>query len=102
VSEARNWLGSLMGRVKGGYIVATAIEVDWRTRAECRGPQARAFFPPGKGERRDEKRHREDDAKAICEACVVREDCLSYALSIREPHGIWGGTTEHERRAMIG
>jgi WhiB family redox-sensing transcriptional regulator len=82
--------------------VATAIEMGWRTRAECRGPHARAFFPPGKGERRDEKRHREDDAKAICEACAVRGECLAYALSIKEPHGIWGGTTEHERRAMLG
>jgi WhiB family redox-sensing transcriptional regulator len=44
---------------------------------------------------------READAKAICVACIVREDCLSYALSIREPHGIWGGMNENERRLLL-
>jgi WhiB family redox-sensing transcriptional regulator len=44
---------------------------------------------------------READAKAICVACIVREDCLNYALSIREPHGIWGGMNENERRLLL-
>ncbi len=37
-------------------------------------------------------------AKAICATCPVREPCLAYALRIREPHGIWGGLSEVERR----
>jgi hypothetical protein len=31
----------------------------------------------------------------------VIEDCLSYALDIREPHGIWGGANEAERRQVL-
>jgi hypothetical protein len=31
----------------------------------------------------------------------VRAACLDYALSIREPHGIWGGLTEAERRLLV-
>ncbi len=73
---------------------------DWQTRAACRGPQSVVFFPPMIPERRDEKRFREARAKAICASCVVQIDCLAYAVSIREQHGIWGGLSEIERREL--
>ena len=59
------------------------------------------FFPPTSGERRDERDAREARAKVICGECGVRAECLDYALSIREPHGIWGGLNEHERAALL-
>jgi len=74
---------------------------EWQLKAACRGPQAAVFFPPPSPERRDEKRCRERNAKAICETCSVRDDCLSYALTIREQHGIWGGLSESERRDLL-
>jgi WhiB family redox-sensing transcriptional regulator len=40
-------------------------------------------------------------AKAVCGRCPVRANCLSYALETM-PEGIWGGTTEEERRAAHG
>ncbi len=40
-------------------------------------------------------------AKAICAVCPVKAPCLQYALEIREPHGIWGGLNELERKALI-
>ena len=73
----------------------------WQLRAACRGPAARFFFPPTRSERKDEKADREERAKAICAECGVRADCLDYALRIREPHGIWGGLTEVERRDLL-
>jgi len=73
---------------------------DWQLRAACRGPQAAVFFPPSHFERKDEKAERESRAKDICAGCAVREPCLDYALSIREPHGIWGGLNENERRPL--
>ena len=73
---------------------------EWQIRAACRGPQAVVFFPPSLGERRDEKSFREARAKAICAECPVVEECLAYALAIREQHGIWGGLSEIERRAL--
>ena len=76
-------------------------QVEWQLRAACRGPQATVFFPPTNPERRDEKRYRERHAKAICETCCVREECLSYSLTIREQHGIWGGLSESERRELL-
>lgn len=32
-----------------------------------------------------------EDAKAICGACPIREQCLADALERREPWGVWGG-----------
>ena len=65
------------------------------------GPNHDIFFPPSQMERRSEKRLRERRAKEICASCPVLADCRSYAMQIREQHGIWGGLTEGERR-MVG
>jgi WhiB family redox-sensing transcriptional regulator len=73
----------------------------WQAKAACRGPQAAAFFPPSHSERKDEKLARETRAKAICAECHVRCDCLDYAIRIREPHGIWGGLNEIERKIVM-
>ena len=72
----------------------------WQARAACRGPQAAVFFPPTHAERKDEKQTREQRAKAICATCVVSRECLEYAIRIREPHGIWGGLNEAERKQL--
>lgn len=79
---------------------AQRTEDVWQVRAACRGPQAAVFFPPPQFERKDEKLERETRAKAICATCAVRQPCLEYAISIREPHGIWGGLNENERRQL--
>ncbi|MBK9180084.1 MAG: WhiB family transcriptional regulator [Acidimicrobiales bacterium] len=76
-------------------------EDTWQLRAACRGPQSAVFFPPAQFERKDEKAEREQRAKSICASCSVREPCLEYALRIREPHGIWGGLSEVERRHLL-
>lgn len=70
-------------------------------KAACRGPQATVFFPPSHFERKEEKLERERRAKDICSGCTVRRDCLDYAIDIKEPHGIWGGLNENERRNLL-
>ena len=73
----------------------------WQVKAACRGPQAAVFFPPPQFERKADRLERERRAKAICAECPAQHECLDYALEIREPHGIWGGLNEAERRALI-
>ena len=73
----------------------------WQVKAACRGPQAAVFFPPPQFERKADRQERERRAKAIGAECVSQQECLEYALEIREPHGIWGGLNEAERRALI-
>lgn len=82
-------------------ISAPRPDVSWQQRAACRGPQAAVFFPPARTERKSEREERELAAKAICATCRVRRTCLDHALAIREPHGIWGGLSETERRALL-
>ncbi len=78
------------------------LEVLWQHRAACRGPNQAIFFPPPQMERRSDKRQRERRAKEICSECSVQVDCRSYAIEIREQHGIWGGLTAVERRSVGG
>lgn len=81
--------------------MAVQTEQEWQLKAACRGPQAAVFFPPPQFERKDEKLEREARAKEICRTCSVQKDCLGFALSIREPHGIWGGKSENERKHLL-
>jgi WhiB family transcriptional regulator, redox-sensing transcriptional regulator len=76
-------------------------EHGWQWRAACRGEDSSLFFAPNRPETREEKTIRERQAKGICALCPVRIDCLEYAIRIREPHGIWGGLNELERRILI-
>ncbi|HKH88822.1 MAG TPA: WhiB family transcriptional regulator [Acidimicrobiales bacterium] len=65
----------------------------WRQRAACRGLDPDIFYPVS-----------DDDAweaKAVCDACPVRQTCLEHALAVREREGVWGGLTERERRRIL-
>ncbi|EHI39769.1 WhiB family transcriptional regulator [Rhodococcus opacus PD630] len=50
------------------------------------------------GETQEAWRYRESFATRICQTCPVLEQCRTHAQTVREPFGIWGGTTESERR----
>lgn len=76
-------------------------DVSWRVRAACRGDNAVHFFAPAHFERKPEKDAREGQARALCRGCAVRQECLDYALEVQEPHGIWGGLNELERRRLL-
>lgn len=73
----------------------------WQTKAACRGPQAVVFFPPPQFERKADRLERERRAKRICSQCDVCDECLRYSLEIQEPHGIWGGLNESERKTLL-
>jgi WhiB family redox-sensing transcriptional regulator len=70
---------------------------DWRHRAACQDEDPELFFPVsevGPGATQAEQ------AKAVCVRCPVRAKCLEYALDNGLDHGIFGGTTEPERRKL--
>ena len=75
-------------------------ELEWQLAAACRGEAASSFYPPPHFERKDVRVSRERVAKSICALCPVRQACLSFALRTAEPHGIWGGLNELERRQL--
>jgi WhiB family redox-sensing transcriptional regulator len=67
-------------------------ERSWHDQANCLGVDPDLFFPERGASTRE--------AKEVCRGCVVREDCLEYALSNGEKFGIWGGMSERERRRL--
>jgi WhiB family redox-sensing transcriptional regulator len=69
-----------------------AVEQDWQEQALCAQTDPEAFFPEKGGSTRE--------AKRICRACGVRDECLEYALEHDERFGIWGGLSERERRRL--
>ncbi len=73
----------------------------WYDDALCRRADAVHFYAPPHLERREEKHARERQARALCAACPVRVACLEYSLVVQEPHGIWGGLNELERRRLM-
>lgn len=78
---------------------SAVAELEWRESAACLPYPAVLFFGVDDSEAPAERRMREDEAKRICATCVVRAECLEYALQTKEPYGIWGGLTELERKA---
>jgi WhiB family redox-sensing transcriptional regulator len=81
-------------------VSAIAVSTSWEARALCRDADAGCFIPPLREESDAERRTRERIAKRVCAGCPVRQECLDYALRVREPFGIWGGLNEVERRAL--
>jgi WhiB family redox-sensing transcriptional regulator len=76
-------------------------DMTWRVGALCRGDDAVHFFAPSHLERKPEKDLRESRARALCARCPVLGECLDYALDAGEPHGIWGGLNELQRRRVL-
>src|SRR3954454_16863089 len=69
---------------------------DWQLRGACRGRDTELFFHP-EGERGPRRGGGEAAAKAVCAACPVLLTCRDAALRAREPYGVWGGLSEHDR-----
>jgi WhiB family redox-sensing transcriptional regulator len=62
--------------------------VEWMSEARCRGARPDIFYPlePNFAE-----------ARAVCRSCVVKVECLSYAIEKPELFGVWGGMSPQER-----
>lgn len=69
---------------------------DWRHEAACQHVDPDLFFPIGAG---PAAAAREREAKQVCNLCPVRQSCLQWAISTNVD-GVWGGTSEQERRSL--
>ncbi|HEV3353646.1 MAG TPA: WhiB family transcriptional regulator [Acidimicrobiales bacterium] len=73
-------------------------EQDWHRHGACRHCAPELFFPIGTTA--SDVVADIEAAKAICATCPVQPECLRYAVETRQEYGIWGGTTEDERRGL--
>ena len=68
------------------------METKWMDQGNCRNKPPKMFFPSdGLGV---------VIAKEICRTCKVKERCLNHALQNHISHGVWGGTSERQRRRI--
>lgn len=68
-------------------------DLEWQGLAACRSADLDLFYST-----------EEEDIRAAleyCRACPVRDLCLNHAMTEREAYGVWGGTTERERRRVF-
>lgn len=72
------------------FLAACLTPPPWWTDAACRGMGPALFFPEGRGSS-------PAAAKAVCAGCVAREPCREAGGG---EAGVWGGTSERERRAI--
>ncbi len=69
------------------------MDTEWMAEGNCRNEPPSLFFPSdGVGV---------DIARTMCATCPVKSPCLEYALRNRIDHGVWGGTSERERRRIL-
>ena len=69
----------------------------WVDRARCTGEDPELFFPMGAPRLVMVQTER---AKAVCDGCPVRDQCLEWSLATAQDAGVWGGLDEDERRAI--
>ncbi len=71
---------------------------DWRSFSACStDPGSKVFFPVGvTGPAEIQIR----EAKEVCGTCPVVQECLEFAITTNQEYGIWGGTSEEERRVL--
>lgn len=115
-------LGTVTGRMhRGGYSPATGLpttprpasdhtpaylalsgdfdDQPWAVDALCAQIGGDFWFPDKDGTGEPGQNHARQ-AKKICAACPVRNQCLAYAIDHDERYGIWGGLSERERRSI--
>ena len=66
---------------------------NWRQRAACHGADPNTFFPSTDEEQKEV-------VGMFCASCAVRDECLNYAFVTNQDDGVWGATTERQRRRL--
>jgi len=70
---------------------------EWRDAAACRSAEPDLFFPIGStGPAVDQI----EAAKRVCSQCEAIDACLEFALATNQESGVWGATSEDERRKL--
>lgn len=81
----------------GGSVADGVDELAWMARAACRYEDPELFFPVSA---KSAGAAQAAEARDVCLACPVIEQCRDYALRTRQDAGIWGGLTEEQRQAL--
>ncbi len=75
-----------------GYGTTGQADLSWMEDALCAQTDPDIFYP--------EKGGSTAPATSVCNGCSVRSECLEYAVTNDIRHGIWGGTSDNDRKRM--
>jgi WhiB family redox-sensing transcriptional regulator len=81
------------------YLKETGETENWQDLAKCQDEDPELFFYPDGANQNDERR-RDTAAKQICNVCLVKNECLEWALGSDELYGFWGGLSQDERKRL--
>jgi len=84
--------------ISSSHLLSLTLASDeWRDYAACRDTDPDLFFPVGTTGSAIEQI---ESAKAVCRQCDAQTLCLEFAMATNQDSGIWGGTSEDERRKL--
>lgn len=83
--------------VRSHTYAPVSTDMPERPRPACAGEDPELFFPVGDT---GPALLQIEEAKTVCRRCPLIESCLQGALERGEQAGVWGGLSEHERRAL--
>ncbi len=86
------WTSCDPAEVYDALAVLSAKRPAWQADGACLEHPELTWFP-GRGED-------SEPAKVVCRGCLVRAECLAYALADRDLLGVWGATSDAQRKAM--
>ena len=83
------------GVTHGPVSLAPDVATDWKERAACSGYPNTLFFPAP-----ETSAETLEHAISICSTCEVAAKCLEYSLETNQRSGVWGGTSEDQRKSL--
>lgn len=95
-SRSRKGMRSAQELMQGifdlGYGKQSAQDLGWMEDALCAQTDPDIFYP--------EKGGSTAPATSVCSSCPVKSECLEYAVTNDIRHGIWGGTSDNDRKRI--
>jgi WhiB family redox-sensing transcriptional regulator len=85
------------GTILASSLALGSADYSWRAQAICRDTDPELFFPVGTT---GQALLQLSKAKETCDQCDVKVQCLQFALDTNQDSGVWGGTSEEERRSI--
>lgn len=97
---ARGMIGDITTTSRFDYAGVRAVSARWLTSRDraCRDEPSETFITPGDDS--DEPPYPSPRARELCNSCLVRVDCLQYALDENIEFGTWGGMSAYQRSLL--
>jgi WhiB family redox-sensing transcriptional regulator len=70
------------------------LDITWMEDAGCREAEPEQFYY-------ENEQFQRKLVEQYCKLCLVKNQCLEYALAHEDRFGVWGGTTARQRKEIL-